>query len=138
MKWPYDWKMSFLLTQMVNCESSRKMIYFYFLSWWICMCRFNRLSSMKWINKHLKKSENFSLQNSINFVACFMSFTILMCTLNFVLAFSHTETTTDLLLQVNCSKCHPSASLLHWSCAEHYKFCGGMAMATTWYTLFAK
>ena len=77
---------------------------------------------MKLPNTRWQKVVQVSLWNSINFVACSVSFTILMCTFSSVIAQREWET----ILQVNCLKCHPSGSLLHWMYVGHYsKFsCG--------------
>ena len=71
---------------------------------------------MKLPNTRWQKVVQVSLWNSINFVACSVSFTILMCTFSSVIAQREWET----ILQVNCLKCHPSGSLLHWMYVGHY------------------
>ena len=78
---------------------------------------------MKLPNTRWQKVVQVSLWNSINFVACSVSFTILMCTFSSVIAQREWET----ILQVNCLKCHPSGSLLHWMYVGHYsKLSGGV------------
>ena len=71
---------------------------------------------MKLPNTRWQKVVQVSLWNSINFVACSVSFTILMCTFSSVIAQREWET----IPQVNCLKCHPSGSLLHWMYVGHY------------------
>ena len=71
---------------------------------------------MKLQNTRWQKVVQVSPWNSINFVACSVSFTILMCTFSSVIAQREWET----IPQVNCLKCHPSGSLLHWMYVGHY------------------
>ena len=71
---------------------------------------------MKLPNTRWQKVVQVSLWNFINFVACSVSFTILMCTFSSVIAQREWET----IPQVNCLKCHPSGSLLHWMYVGHY------------------